>query len=68
MKGKAMKKLKLDPVQRHQLLTALSNANSVLTALKQQKLEGQALADMKTLEVAVQNIECVRLSAVSNVK
>lgn len=52
-------KLKLTELEKHQLEVALHNARAVLHDIKRKPLKGEALADMKALEEAVTNMECV---------
>lgn len=52
-----MKKLKLSPVQSFRLKEAYRHAFVVLEQIKGEKLEGNALSEMKQLEEAVQALE-----------
>lgn len=56
-----MNKLKLTPVQSHQLRTAYNNSAEVLQEIKRTALKGSALEDMKILETSVQNLEVLIL-------
>jgi len=49
--------MKLDPLQRNKIQEAHRHASGVLQEVKQKRLRGQDLEDMKTLETAVQNLE-----------
>jgi hypothetical protein len=55
--AKTIKKLKLTELQRHRLRAAHRETLDVLNEIKRHSLEGNALRDMKILEMAVQNIE-----------
>lgn len=56
---KTVKKLKLTELQRHRLRQAFRESQDVLNEIRRYRLEGEALADMKTLEVGVASLEVI---------
>ena len=53
--------LKLTEVQKHRLREALRDSSEVLREIKQHRLSGEALIDMKLLEESVQGLEALLL-------
>ena len=53
--------MRLTELQRHKLQEAHKNASDVLREVKQKKLRGKELENMKILEVAVQHLEVLFL-------
>lgn len=54
-------KLKLTTIQIYRLKMALHESSEALREIKQKPLKGEAFDDMKAIEQAVQNLECVLL-------
>lgn len=55
-----MKKLKLTSVQKYLIGDAYQNTSRILREIKASTLTGDALAKMKVLEAAVQNLEIIQ--------
>jgi hypothetical protein len=56
-----MSNIKLTELQAFQIRNAIASAGAVLNEIKLKHLSGKALNDMKTLESAVQGLECFML-------
>lgn len=56
-----MKKIKLSETEKYIIRNSHNELNMVLQKIKRNRLEGQALKDMKILEEAVINLECFSL-------
>lgn len=57
-----MKIIKFTPVQLLRLDEAQRHLSAVLREVKQERLEGRALMQMKTLEDALSGVEVVKMS------